>query len=168
MADVADVWPLAAVLPEVVQVEVAQVEGLPTGGAAELFVLGVALLVRPQGGAAAEALHADLTAEGFGGAAAPPMGGAAHLVFVAVNELLVFLQLTVVEEGLPAEVAHEGLLCTVDQHVGLQSPRSREALAAFVTPETSREETLQVEAFTRCRGASASVLLSAWINSEVE
>lgn len=122
-----------------VQVEVAQVEGLPAGGAAELFVLGVALLMCPQGGAAAEALHTNLTAEGFGGGTAPPVGGAAHLVFVAVNELLVFLQLTVVEEGLPAEVAHEGLLCAVDQHVGLQGPRPREALAAFVTPETGRE-----------------------------
>lgn len=138
VADGADVRPLAAVLPEVVQVEVAQVEGLPAGGAAELFALGVALLVRPQGGAAAEGLQTDLTAEGFGGGAAPPVGGAAHLVLAAVNQLLVFLQLTVVEKGLPAEVAHEGLLCTVDQHVGLQSPGSREALAAFITPEARR------------------------------
>lgn len=136
VADGADVWPLAAVRAQVVQVEVAQVEGLPAGGAAELLALGVALLVRPQGGAAAEGLQTNLTAEGFGCAAAPPVGGAAYLVLVAVNELLVLLQLTVVEEGLPAEVAHEGLLHTVDQHVGLQSPRSREALAAFITPET--------------------------------
>lgn len=136
VADGADVRPLAAVLPYVVEVEVAQVEGLPAGGAAELLVVGVALLVRPQGGAAAEGLQTELTAEGLGCGAAPPVGGAARLVLVAVNKLLVLLQLTVVEEGLPAEVAHEGLLRSMDQHVGLQSPRSREALAAFITPET--------------------------------
>lgn len=139
-----------------VQVEVAQVEGLPAGGAAELFVLGMALLVCPQGGAAAEALHTDLTADGFGGGTAPPVGGASHLVFVAVNKLLVFLQLTVVEEGLPTEVAHEGLLCAVDQHVGLQSPRSREALATFVTPETGRE-TQQSKQGHRCPQQGADV-----------
>lgn len=136
VADGADVRPLAAVLPYVVEVEVAQVEGLPAGGTAELLVVGVALLVRPQGGAAAEGLQTELTAEGLGCGAAPPVRGAARLVLVAVNKLLVLLQLTVVEEGLPAEVAHEGLLRTMDQHVGLQSPRSREALATFITPET--------------------------------
>lgn len=48
LADAADVWPVAAVLPHVVQVQVSQVEGLPAGVAGELFVLGVALLVCPQ------------------------------------------------------------------------------------------------------------------------
>ncbi len=56
LADAADVRPVAAVLPHVVQVEVPQVEGLPTGVAGELFVLSVAFLVRPQRGVAAEAL----------------------------------------------------------------------------------------------------------------
>lgn len=153
VADGTDVRPLAAVLPQVVQVEVAQVEGLPAGGAAELLVVGVALLVRPQGGAAAEGLRTELTAEGRGCGAAPPVGGAAHLVFVGVNELLVFLQLAVVEEGLPAEVAHEGLLCAVDQHVGLQGPRPREALAARLTPETRRQETPETEV-ARCAPAA--------------
>lgn len=141
VADGADVRPLAAVLPQVVQVEVAQVEGLPAGGAAELFALGVALLVRPQGGAAAEGLQTHLAGEGFGGGGAPPAGGAAPLVLVGVGQLLVFLQLAVVEEGLPAQVAHEGLLGAVDQHVGLQGPGPREALATLITPETRRQDT---------------------------
>lgn len=142
VADGADVWSLAAVLPQVVQVEVAQVERLPTGGAAELFVLGVALLVRLERAAAAEALQTDLTAEGFCRFTAPPRRKASCLVFVSVDELLVFLQLAVVEKRLSTEVTHERLLCTMDQHVGLQSPRSREALATFITPET-RHNTIQ-------------------------
>lgn len=114
VADGADMWSLAAVLPHVVQVEVAQVERLPTGGAAELFVLGVALLVRLERAAAAEALQTDLTAEGFCRVTAPPLRNASHLVFVSVDELLVFLQLAVVEKRLSTEVTHERLLCTVD------------------------------------------------------
>lgn len=45
VADAADVWPIATVLPQVVQVQVPHVEGLPTGLTGELLVLGVALLV---------------------------------------------------------------------------------------------------------------------------
>lgn len=148
VADGADVGPLTCVLSQVVQVQVPQVEGLPAGGAAELFGRGVTLLMCPQGGGAAEGLQTNLTAERFGGGAAPPVGGAAHLVFVAVNNLLVFLQLTVVEKGLSTEVAHERLLCTMDQHVGLQSPRSCKALTTFIAPEKG-QETVQRE-LSRC------------------
>ena len=48
-----------------VQVKVAQVEGLPTGGAGELFARGVALLMRLQCAAAAEILQTDFTAKRF-------------------------------------------------------------------------------------------------------
>lgn len=143
MADAADVWPLAAVLPQVVQVQVAQVEGLAAGAAGELFVLGVALLVRPECAAAAEALQADLTAEGFDFAGTPSLQPAALLVLVAVHQLLVLLQLTVVEKRLPTEVTHEWLLCTVDQHVGLQSPGACEALPTFITPVTRQKDRLE-------------------------
>lgn len=153
VADGADVGPLTCVLPQVVQVEVPQMEGFPTGGAAELLGRGMTLLVCPQGGGAAEGLQTNFTAEGFGGGAAPPVGGAAHLVFVAMDNLLVFLQLTVVEKGLSTEVAHEWLLCTMDQHVGLQSPRSCEALITLIAPET-RQETVQMEVSRRVPGVS--------------
>lgn len=119
VADAADVRPLAAVLSQVEQVQVSQVEGLAAGAAGELFVLGVALLVCPERAAAAEALQADLTAEGFHFVGAPPLRHAALLLLVAVHQLLVLLQLTVVEKCLPTEVTHERLLRTVDQHVGL-------------------------------------------------
>lgn len=65
LADAADVWPVAAVLPHVVQVQMSKVEGLPAGVAGEIFVLSMALLVCPQRGVAAKALETDLTAEGF-------------------------------------------------------------------------------------------------------
>lgn len=121
-------------LPQVIQVQVSQVEGLAADVAAELFVLGVALLVGPERAAAAEALQAGLTAEGFGagGPAAAP-GAGLGLLSVLVDELLVFLELTVVEEGFPAVVAHEALLFSVNQHVRLQRPGARETLAAFIT-----------------------------------
>lgn len=148
MADGADMGPLTCVLSQVVQVEVPQMEGFPAGGAAELFGHGMTLLMCPQGGGAAEGLQTNFTAERLGGGAAPPVGGAAHLVFVAVNNLLVFLQLTVVEKGLSTEVTHEWLLCAMDQHVGLQSPRSCKALITFIAPET-RQETVKMEV-SRC------------------
>jgi len=47
LADAADVRPVAAVLPHVVKVQVAQVEGLPASVTGKVLVLGVALLVRP-------------------------------------------------------------------------------------------------------------------------
>ncbi len=65
LADAADVRPVTTVLPHVVQVQVSKVEGLPTGVAGELFVLGVALFVCPERAVAAEALQTDFTAEGF-------------------------------------------------------------------------------------------------------
>lgn len=135
LADAADVRPVATVLPHVVQVQVSQVEGLPAGVASELFVLGVALLVRPERGVAAEALQADLTAERFHSGRSPSPWDAPHLVLVVMHQLLVFLQLTVVEKCLPTEVAHEGFLHTMDQHVGLQSPGTCEPLSTFITPE---------------------------------
>ncbi len=52
-----------------------------------------------------------------------------------MDQLLVLLQLTVVEKRLPTEVAHEWLLCTMNQHVGLQSPGPCEPLSTFITPE---------------------------------
>lgn len=134
LADAADVRPVAAVLPHVVQVQVSEVEGLPAGVAGELFVLGVALLVRPQRGVAAEALETDLTAERFQSARPPSPRHASDLLSV-VDQLLVLLQLAVVEKRLPAEVAHERLLRAVNQHVGLQSPGAREPLSTFITPE---------------------------------
>lgn len=141
LADAADVRPVAAVLPHVVQVHVSKVEGLPAGGAGELLVLGVALLVRPQRGVTAEALEADLTGEGFQSARPPSPRRPRRLlsVLVVVDELLVLLQLTVVEKRLSAEVAHERLLHTVNQHVGLQSPRTCEALSTLITPGTGAE-----------------------------
>lgn len=118
-------------LPHVVQVHVSLVEGPAADVTVELFFLGMALLVRPQRGAAAEALQTDLTAE-----RRDPSGPASPLppVFV-MNHLLVFLQLTVVEERLPTHVAHERLLHTVNQHVGLQGPRPCKRLPTLITPE---------------------------------
>jgi len=59
-----------------------------------------------------------------------------------VDQLLVLLQLAVVEKRLPTEVAHERLLHAVNQHVGLQSPGTREALSTFITPETETKNRL--------------------------
>lgn len=152
LADAADVRAVAAVLPDVVQVEVALVEGPAAGVAGELLVLvlRVALLVLPQTGAAAEALQADLTVERSRSRLLVPrprrpdprarlsLHPAATLA--VVDQLLVLLQLTVVEKRLPAEVAHEGFLHAVNQHVSLQSPRPRKALPAFITPETKEKK----------------------------
>lgn len=55
-----------------------------------------------------------------------------------MDQLLVLLQLTVVEKRLPTQVTHEWLLHAVDQHVGLQGPGPREALATFITPEGTK------------------------------
>lgn len=140
VAHAAHEGPVAAVLPQVVQVQVAQVEGLPTGAAGELLVLGVALLVGPQGAGAAEALQADLTDERFA-AARPASARHAALLPATVDQLLVLLQLAVVEERLPTQVAHERFLHTVDQHVCLQSPGSCEALSTPVTPEEQQQKT---------------------------
>lgn len=137
LADGADVRPVAAVLPQVVQVHVPQVEGFPAGAAGELFVLGVALLMRPQRGVAAEALETNLTGEGFQAARPPSPRRPRRLlsVLVVMDQLLVLLQLTVVEKCLSTAVAHERLLHAVNQHVGLQSPGTREALSTLITPE---------------------------------
>lgn len=125
MADGADVRPLAAVLLQVVQVQVAQVEGLAAGAAGELLVFCVALLMCLERAAAAEVLQAHLAAEGFDPVDVPPcLRHVARLVLAAVHQLLVLLQLAVVEEGLAAKVAHEPLLGAVHQHVRLQGPRS--------------------------------------------
>lgn len=143
MTDATDVRPVAAVLPHVVQEQVAQVEGLATGAADELLVFGMALFVRSQRAGAAEALQTDLTAEGFDSARPPPPHRSSPRLslLVVVDELLVLLQLTVVEERLPTQVAHERLLHTVNQHVSLQSPRTCEALATLITPERTEETT---------------------------
>lgn len=125
VADGADVWSLAAVLLQVIQVQVAQVKGLAARAAGELLILCVALLVRLKCAAATEVLQAQLAAEGFDPAEVPAcLQNVTLLVFAAVHQLLVLLQLAVVEERLTAQVAHEPLLCTVNQHVGLQGPRS--------------------------------------------
>lgn len=125
MADGADVRPLATVLLQVVQVQVAQVEGLATRAAGELLVLCVAFLVRLERAAATEALQAHLAAEGFDPAEVPAcMRHVTLLVLATVHQVLVLLQLAVVEKGLAAQVAHEPLLRTVNQHVGFQGPRS--------------------------------------------
>lgn len=147
LTDAADVRPVAAVLPQVVQVQVSQVEGFPTWVAGELFVLGVTLLMRPQRGAAAEALQTDFTAERFDSARPPSPCQSFNLhstlpsISTVVNQLLVFLQLTVVEKRLPAQITHERLLHTVDQHVGLQSPGPCKPLPTFITPERERANT---------------------------
>lgn len=141
VTDSADVWPVAAVLPQVVQVQVTQVEGFPTCVAGELFVLGVALLVRAQRAAAAEALWTDFTAERFDSGGPPPArlpAGLSPIATAAVNQLLVLLQLAVVEERLSAQVAHERLCHAVNKHVSLQSPGPREAFATLITPEEGR------------------------------
>lgn len=75
VAVLAGVWPLPAVPAHVVEVEVAQVEGLPAGVAVEVFIRAVALLVGAQGAAGAEGPDAGLTAERFGpGAPASALG----------------------------------------------------------------------------------------------
>lgn len=140
VTDGADVRPLAAVLLQVVQVQVAQVEGLAAGGAGELLVLRVALLVRLERAAATEVLHAHLAAEGLDPAEVPArVRNVTLLVLATVHQLLVLLQLAVVKEGLAAQVAHEPLLRTVNQHVGLQGPCSREPFATFVAPKAKRD-----------------------------
>lgn len=69
MALLAHVWSLSTVNPEVVQVEVAQVEVLAAGGADEgvvrTVVRAVDLLVAAQGTAGTERPEARLTTEGF-------------------------------------------------------------------------------------------------------
>ena len=56
-----------------------------------------------------------------------------------MSDLLVLLQLTVVEKRLPTQVAHEGLLHAVNQHVSLQSPGPRKAFITLITPEEEEE-----------------------------
>lgn len=136
LADAADVRPVAAVLPDVVQVEVSLVEGPAAGVAGELLVLRVALFVFPQTRAAAEALQADLAAERSDSRRLVSSRLSLQAVLVVVDQLLVLLQLAVVEKRLPAEVAHERLLHTVHQHVSLQSPGPCKAFSTFITPET--------------------------------
>lgn len=126
-------WAVAAVQPLVAQVQMSQVEGLPTGVAGERLALAVTLLMCPQGTGTTEALHTGLTAEWFDTIGLLPAG--LPSVWAVMGQLLVFLQLAVVEEGLPAQVAHERLLHAVDQHVVLQSPGPREALSTLVTPK---------------------------------
>lgn len=65
LAHGADVRPVAAMLPQVVYVQVSQVEGLPTRVAGKVFVVGVALLMGLQRAAAAERFQTDFTAECF-------------------------------------------------------------------------------------------------------
>lgn len=135
-ADDAAVGADAAVLADVVQVQVAQVEGLATGVTGEVLALAVALLVHPQSAAAAEALRAGLTAERFdgGGRAAAHVPARLGPTCPPVNYLLVLLQLAVVEEGLTTQVAHKGLLHAMNQHVGLQSPGPRKTFTTLITP----------------------------------
>lgn len=107
-------------LPHVIQVQMSQVEGFPTGVAGELFVLCVALLMRSQRGGTAEALQTDFATEGFGpGRSASPQPRILPFRFIVMNQLLVLLQLTVVEKRLPTQVAHEWFFHTVNQHVSL-------------------------------------------------
>lgn len=140
LTNAADIRSVAVVLPHVVQVQVSQVEGLSTGFAGELFVFCMALLVRSQSGAAAEALETDFAAEGFdSGRPASHLSCLLAFLFIVVNQLLVLLQLTVVEKCLPTQITHEWLFHTVNQHVGLQSPGPSEALPTLITPETQTE-----------------------------
>lgn len=120
-------------------------EGLTAGVAGEVLVLGVALLVCPQGGVAAETLQTALTAVGLssGGSGSTRQTSDLMLVFVVVDKLLVLLQLAVVEKGLSTEVTHEGFLHAVNQHVCLQSPGTREALSTFITPKSGTNNVLQ-------------------------
>lgn len=143
MTDAADVRPVAAVLPHVVKEQVAKVEGLATGAADELLVFSMALLVCSQRAGAAEALQTDLTAERFDSAWSPPphCSSTRLSLLIVVDELLVLLKLTIVEERLSTQVAHERLLHTVNQHVSLQSPRACEALATLITPEMTEKTT---------------------------
>lgn len=137
LADVTDERPVAVVLPHVVQVKVSLVEWLPADVAGELFVLAVALLMCPQCGAAAEALHTGFTAKRFD-SAWPPSSFHPPLILsfvcTAVDQLLVFLQLTIVEKRLPTQITHEWLFHAMNQHMALQSPGAREALTTFITP----------------------------------
>lgn len=123
-AEGTDVRPVAGVLPLVVLQHVPQVEGLPAGVAGELLGLLVALLVHPERAAAAETLQAHFAAERFDSGGPAARGAGQPALQVAVDQLLVFLQLTVVEKGFSTAVTHEGLLHTVNQHVGFQSPGS--------------------------------------------
>lgn len=132
LTDAADVRTVATVLPHVVQVQVSQVEGLPAGVAGELFVLGMALLMHLQSSVGAEAPQTGSTAERLHHSLPPPRHSLLNLVLV--DEPLVLLQLTVIKKRLPTQVAHKSLLHTVNLHVGLQSPGTREALSTCVTP----------------------------------
>ena len=125
----AGVRPLPAVLPQVVQVLVLEVEAALADGAAELLLRVVALLMGLQGACAAEGLDTHRAAEPAprrahlpSPASATTAAAAAVLRWALVRHLLVLQQLTVVEEGLPTEVAHEGHGGSVDQRVFLQPP----------------------------------------------
>lgn len=160
-ADVAAEGPLSGVDPLVVVEGGFVVEGLPALVAVELFEATVAELVLAQGAGAGEAFVAGFTAERrqIHGGVVPSVDHPAvqglrsrlaffarwvvppHVKPLAVVGLLVFLQVTVVQEGFPAQVAHEGLGGAVNQHVDFEFVLN-EALSTDLTnerPLTCRE-----------------------------
>lgn len=52
-----------------------------------------------------------------------------------MDQALVFLELTVVEESFSTSVAHEAFVFTMNLHVALQRPGPREPVPTLVTPE---------------------------------
>lgn len=132
---------LPGMAPLVVTVRVFIVKGLPTDATVELLVLAVALFMKLEGIRSAKTLQTYFTAERFHDRLVSPPGlqrfgrALGLLGPVSVDILLMNQQPTVEEEGLPAQVAHEGLPGAVDEHVRLEFSVVREALSALLAAE---------------------------------
>lgn len=132
-------------LPRVASLMVAErvfvMERLATYAAVELLVLTVAFLVKFERVRRAETFQAYFAAERFGQGLVSPFGlqrslcAVCLLVPVGVHVPLMDQQSAVEQEGLSAQVAHEGLPGAVDEHVGLEFGVLREALPALLAAE---------------------------------
>lgn len=144
-------------------------ESLPAYAAVELLVLAVAFFVEFEGAGGAETPQTYFAAVWFNRRLVPTPGleesqrAVRILVPVGVHVLLMYQQPAVEEEGLPAEIAHERLSGTVNEHVRLELVVVREALAALLT----RERLLsRVNANVPLKVVIQAELSSAYMTSE--
>lgn len=136
-AHVTDEGLLPSVASLVIPERVLVVESLPTNAAVELLVLAVASLVEFEGTRGAETSETYFAAEWFNQGLVSlsilqkPLRAVRVLVPVSVHVLLMDQQPAVEEECLPAQIAHERLPGSVDEHVGLELVVVGEALPAL-------------------------------------